>query len=124
MVRLGELVFEASTEEGQVTVTKVSDLEGWVTFVVCPDDEIEWSNLRNNCYPLNGKDDPAPHGRWVVGEFVGKEGSSLNLGEVCSPNGFTNGDILALKAAVNMMFTLFDRTRDEEMLPSPNKFVN
>ncbi len=105
--KAGDLIFELEEDalgHETLVVTKSSDLEGWITFVRCPESEIEWSKLRNNCYPLNGRGGPPPIGRWVIGEYVGKEHSSINLSPDVSERGFTEEEIRALLKVVNIMY--------------------
>lgn len=105
--KVGDLSFERD-EDGYgfktLTVCKASDELGWVSFTPCPDDESEWTTIRNNSYPLNGRFGPKPDGEWVLYEFVGKEDSSANLKLERSPDGFSNKEIIALMILVNLMF--------------------
>lgn len=106
-VSIGELVFEQDEDPDhgwEVTVRKVGDLEGWVTFILCPEDELEWTTVRNNCFPLNGRSGPPPLDQWVVHEYVGLESSSLNLEGDRSQVGFTDSEIVSLVAVVNLAF--------------------
>lgn len=119
-IRVGELCFELDeTIEGHetVTVTKSGDLEGWVTFVRCGDSDIEWAELRNKCYPLNGREGPPPTGRWVVYEYVGRDGSSLDLVPDISSIGFTNHEIVSITDVVNLIYTEDFKSRTTEIAP-------
>lgn len=118
-VHLGHLVFEEEDEaNGSFTVTarRLGDLEGWVTFILCPEDEMEWSEIRNRCFPFNGREGSAPVGQWVVCEFVGKESCSLNLFDDRSAMGFTNYEIVTLTAIVNMAYHGVTRIRADDIL--------
>lgn len=111
-IHVGHLVFEEDDDlDGMlaITVRKMGDLEGWVTMIPCPDDDLEWAGARNRCFPFNGREGPPPLGQWIVYEFVGKESASLNLELDRSIIGFTNYEIVTIIALVNMAY--FGRTR-------------
>lgn len=107
MVKLGMLGFEEDEDENGplITVTKDSDLLGWVTFRPVPDNDYQWAMLKNKCYPLNGKADRPPVGAWVVWEFVGMETCSTNIDPPdTSEDGFTNDEIRSLMTVINLVY--------------------
>lgn len=117
-VVVGNLVFEVDEDsDGKYTVSihKVMDLEGWVTFAPCPDLELEWAVARNNSYPLNGTRSSPPYDTWVVEEYVGKEGSSLSMDGERSEKGFTNAEIADLLKVVNLFYGTPSRLRVKEL---------
>lgn len=107
-IQVGDLIIEVDAlDDGRATISvhKVDDFEGWLVLVKCTDSYIEWSELRNKCYPLNGREGAPPTGKWVVYEYVGKDGSSLNLQPDTSPSGLSNDEIAAIVVVANLVYS-------------------
>lgn len=116
-VTLGRLTFERGRDEeglDYVTVRKEGDEEGYATYQLCTGDIKEWIYLKKNCWPVNGKGERPPAGKWVLFEYVGKDGASENLLPADkAEGGFTERELMQLLVIVNAAFA---ETSDEPIL--------